>query len=483
MSRSLRGTFELLRAVLVPMAANALVLLLTTFAGGQRHFVVNLDYFAIPFVHLALRKVVGNVAATAVAGLMLSILIAADAWGAINDHYFADPLMLFDLLPFVSVWPWRLLAPLAVAGVALGTVLVIAAAPAIPRASTLAPVALCILGVVAFGRAGPAFGLPPGTGASMSSSGTAEILRPAVNQFLNERAGNVRSPTPIFANSFAVAYSPAVELPPRILSVGVESWGISRDRGTLDGQVAILARGFGPDYSMSVGTHDFHGSTLEGEVRELCGLQLNGIPRDASERNGLRGCLPHALGARGYVTSGWHGNSRSFYRRSDVYPAIGLQRMYSYETLRPRVDTLCKFLFVGICDADVLRMAVGSFSSRDRAFVHVMTLDTHLPLPPPEGGCAPDKSTQLCSWEEGIDRTLGSVVRAVRGAQVKPDLIVIYGDHAPPFLDFHSRVRFQTRKVPFVVFWRQGGQKRSPVLAESNQSNASRALAPLVSQR
>jgi phosphoglycerol transferase MdoB-like AlkP superfamily enzyme len=218
-------------------------------------------------------------------------------------------------------------------------------------------------------------------------------------------------------------------------------------------------------------------------VRELCGLQLNGIPRSASERAPLGDCLPRALAARGYATSGWHGNSGSFYRRNDIYPAIGLEIVNSYETLRPRVSRLCQFLFVGICDADVLRMAVGSFAKDERAFVHVMTLDTHLPLPPPKGACVDGKNSQLCSWEEGIDRTLESIVQALRRATVKPDLVVLFGDHAPPFLDFDTRSRFVTGQVPFVVLWRQSVQPRLEAVAASSPVKSEVGTGRLVSRR
>lgn len=473
----------LARAALVPLLANVLVHTLSVHAGGERHYFVNLDYFVVPVLYLVARRVAGRLVATVVAGMLLALLFAADVWGAINGHYFADPSMLFDLLPFVTAWPWRLLAPLMVGGLACAMLVVGLAAPSKPRWLDAAPTVLLLLVACATDAAWTHIQPTRQPQPNILSSGMATLLRPAINQLQNERSATVRVPTPMLANSFAVDYAPMARVPTNILSVGVESWGVSLDPETLARQRQILRRGLGGQYEMSFGAHHFHGSTLEGEVRELCGLQLNGIPRDATEREGLRHCLPRVLAAQGYVTSGWHGNSGSFYRRNDIYPAIGLQTVHAYETMRPRVATLCRLLFVGICDEDVLRMAAESFVSKQPAFVHVMTLDTHLPLPPPKRPCLRRHAAQLCSLEEGIDRTLESIVRAVSNAPVKPDLVVIFGDHAPPFLDALTRARFVSDQVPFVVLWRQGSTYGVQSLADTSGVRSANESKRLLTRR
>jgi hypothetical protein len=483
MSTSLHRLLCVARATLVPVVANLLVHLLSVYAAGERHFFVNFDYFAVPVAYFLADRVIGRLAATVLSGVLLGLLFAADVWGAINGHYFADPSMLFDLLPFATVWPWRLLAPLIVVGFGAAMLLVATSAPARPRWNTLLPALSLLLAAGVADAARPYVPVTSLSHAAFLSSGMANLLRPAINQFRNERIGTVRNPTPISANSFAVGYSADSDAPARILSVGVESWSISRNPETLRRQQEILTRALGGEYEISFGAHQFHGSTLEGEVRELCGLQLNGIPRDALERDSLHDCLPRALAERGYATSGWHGNSGSFYRRSEIYPAIGLQAVYSYEALRPQVGKLCRSLFVGICDADVLRLAAASFVEGRRSFVHVMTLDTHLPLPPPKRACPQRHGAQLCSWEEGIDATLGSIVHALEGARVKPDLVVIYGDHAPPFLDAETRGRFVAGQVPFVALWRHDAGLDGKRLADAVAGRPLDSAAGLLTQR
>jgi hypothetical protein len=439
------------RAAIIPVTANGLVI---AFSGSGRVFVFNLDYVLVPIVYFFVNRFIGHRTASVFAGLLLSLLLAADFWGCITGTYFANPGMLFDLLPFVAVWPWRLLAPLLLTAVAVSIALVEIASRYTARCLVLVPL-LLLLGVVSCADfVFPRFGSLQITQPKMISSGLANLFRPFINQIRNESTGDVRKPLPLAADSFALSYNSSRALPNRVLSIGIESWGILKDSKAQQTQTAILTNGLGRDYSITIGAHVFHGATLDGEVRELCGLGLNGVPRTVAERSTLRGCLPRILEMRGYATSGWHGNSSSFYRRGEIYPAMGFQDLHFYESMRPSVSVLCHRLFVGICDRDVLGFAVAKFRSQKLSFVHVMTLDTHLPLPRPVSPCPSNKSAQLCSYEEGIGQTLNTIVTSLREATIKPDLVVVYGDHAPPFLDSVERARFAVDKVPYVVLTR-----------------------------
>jgi hypothetical protein len=50
---------------------------------------------------------------------------------------------------------------------------------------------------------------------------------------------------------------------------------------------------------------------------------------------------------------------------------------------------------------------------------------------------------------------MDTIGRTVRRAPVKPDVVYIYGDHAPPYVTTNERLFFDRTKVPFIVLTRR----------------------------
>jgi len=251
-------------------------------------------------------------------------------------------------------------------------------------------------------------------------------------------------------------------LPPQILSVAVESLGLASDpaRRTL---LRPLLTVLGQRYAVRFGAHRFDGSTLPGEIRELCGLQADGIPNTPAllARLGAT-CLPARLRRLGYDTQALHGNGPLMYDRRAVYPAMGFNRRWFDADLRraaPGTGTCPGTAFAGVCDADVYARALSLFDGR-RRFVHVLTLDTHLPLPT-SGAPACDSAFAgnpgLCRYAQTTEASMRSLGQAVLGATHPPELIVVYGDHAPPFAATIARAQFAPHQVPYAVLTRMPG--------------------------
>lgn len=426
---------------LLPSLAVELFLLAT---GNGRAYPVNLDYLAVPLV-VACAGIAGRPLARMAGALAAALLMAIDGWSAVNQVYFADPLMIFEIAGFAGQWPWRLLLPLGLGLLALGALLVWWPAGRLRPLATLVGVAALGLVLVAADLAAARL-----VGGNLVSSATATLARPAINQWQNERRGIVRAPRPFPGESMASRLDAPSSWRPRMLSVAVESWGepIDPEDARLLEQ-ALTGPLAGRYRVVDARRQAYRGSTLEGEVRELCGLELDGIPRRAADMAWLKACLPARLAAAGWDTSGWHGNAGSFYRRSTVYPALGFTEAQFFETMAPRTSRLCRFLFVGICDSDALTQAVDWLAARPRGFAHVMTLDTHLPLPPTDAPCR-GRSRAYCDYLAGVRSTLRETAAALVAARRPPDIVVVYGDHAPPFLDADERALFQPGVVPFL---------------------------------
>lgn len=243
-------------------------------------------------------------------------------------------------------------------------------------------------------------------------------------------------------------------IPRQILSVSVESFGLAEDKEIRRYVLSGLILNLKGMYDINEYRHLYFGNTVQGEVRELCGLRLSGDVTNFRVTHKLRSCLPAMLARKGYDTNALHGNGPRFYSRLTVYPAMGFRRSWFYDDLKASDAAVVPCpgtLFRGACDALVYKRAVSLFDGRKR-FVHVMTLDSHLPLLGRAAGGCPDKiagDPAICGYVHVIEQSLTHLGEEMRRAQSHPDVIYIYGDHAPPFNSSIERKMFSADAVPF----------------------------------
>jgi hypothetical protein len=425
---------------------NLIVLAAGGYIEKSRLFIFNFDYLVVPVLVVVAAERWGGRVAWAVGTILLSVMVASDLWLVIGTVYLADPRIVIDMLGFASVWPWRLLLPILVCLLIACFGIVGTLKRATNAAATLA-VAACAASLLLLADQSA---VTTSCKVNVLSSGIVNLFRPFINQIENEQSNRFSRPLGIPGRTLASS-TRLYASNSRILSVAIESWGAPRDVAKATAMDRSIERAFGGDFKIiERDDHRFFGSTLEGEIRELCGLQLRGFPRLEMELNELTECLPARLSRNGWSTSAWHGNYGTFYRRDLVYPAMGFEAVEDFTTMRDSVPTPCSHLFVAICDRDVLQLALTWMASREPAFAHVMTLDTHFPLNSRPGECQSNASG-TCVYDERIGEVLQMIGDLVRHADVKPDYVVLYGDHAPPFLDETLRAEFTPNVVPFFV--------------------------------
>lgn len=240
----------------------------------------------------------------------------------------------------------------------------------------------------------------------------------------------------------------------RVLMVLVESMGAHRDpalQAWLSGRlVTALPRG---RYTVREQRVPFLGNTTTGELRTLCSLADDYRLLDAAAG---AGCLPARLAGAGWETIAFHGFSGNMFARRDWWPHAGFGRvLFAEEMLRPDAPR-CGLVFRGACDADVIDSAMAELQPQ-RRFVYVLTLNTHLPLPRTE---VPADLRRLCE-RAGTGDTVcqllaahGALLRhlgqALARTPVAP-LVVVAGDHAPPFSLRGERDQFSRQAVPVFV--------------------------------
>jgi phosphoglycerol transferase MdoB-like AlkP superfamily enzyme len=249
---------------------------------------------------------------------------------------------------------------------------------------------------------------------------------------------------------------------PNLVIVLVESWGLSTDpalnQALLDPyrNSALLDR-----YQVVQGAIPFHGATIAGEARELCGsaIGFHLLKASASE---LQGCLPGQLASLGYHTIALHGMNGGIFDRSSWYRTIGFQELWFKDRFEQQGLANCIGAFVGTCDSSIASWIGRRLEEPDSGpkFIHWMTLNSHLPVMVPTSipQAAPclsslslEPNSTLCSWYQLIAHVHQSVATLAMDGLARPTVFVIVGDHAPPFVNAGLRSRFSPAVVPYVL--------------------------------
>ncbi len=256
-------------------------------------------------------------------------------------------------------------------------------------------------------------------------------------------------------------------LPDRVVLVIVESMGLPVDSAVEALQRAALsAPRVRERYRLEVDTIPFHGSTVPGELRELCAVEASTVRPDVAALP-PEACLPARLGALGYRSVAVHGFSGVFFHRGAWYPELGFDEVYlggAVHRLTGEAER-CGLVFVGSCDADIAHWIGRRLQETSgRQLVYWLTLNAHSPFPAPDPALTELSCDDVPGLEPDVCRLLGHhdlVLRALADAAsapgIGPTLFVIVGDHAPPFATRGSRRRFHPDVVPAYLLWPRGG--------------------------
>jgi hypothetical protein len=249
---------------------------------------------------------------------------------------------------------------------------------------------------------------------------------------------------------------------PNVVLILVESWG-KPFAGQLEESLLrpysnsdITAK-----YTLSRGTVPFHGPTVAGEARELCGSAMGFglLNAPASE---LNDCLPAKMKGMGYQSIGVHGFSAGMFNRGELYRNLGFDESWFRDRLQAEGLSVCPGPFPGVCDAAVSTWIGDRLqrSSDSPQFIYWVTLNSHLPVPVPNRVKAPPSCSEvstvahdsaLCSWYQLVFNVHRSVSELALRSTARPTIFLIVGDHAPPFSSAELRGQFSDQVVPYVL--------------------------------
>lgn len=248
-----------------------------------------------------------------------------------------------------------------------------------------------------------------------------------------------------------------------IALVLVESWGWFNDaRVNALLEAPLIGSEIKKRYTVVTGSVPFRGSTVPGELRELCGLS-RGFRVAAGATSNLSGCLPWKLRSLGFQAVAIHGFQRQMFNRDLWYPKLGFEREIFLEDMpRNAGYRYCGTQFIGVCDSDVARVMrrelLDTSPDKDRKkLVYWLTLATHLELDDPQSRsnahCIPSlqgSAADVCALAEGLRSVLGEVAKIAADQSLPNTRFIIVGDHAPPFLIRSKREQFAQDRVPFI---------------------------------
>lgn len=394
--------------------------------------------------------------ATILAVLGITVALAIQIGIGIGTIYIDDPALIREYIGFIAFWPWREIAywsAFAAVGMFLLYLLLRRVDLAKARILPIAALLLIVSGLDIWGETETGYNY---LGDNILTSSGVRLIKLG-HQWA---ASPGFSSEPLTESMMAKKALMETPLPDRMLSVSVEALGLAKNQAYNDAIVTPMKRILAGHYDIEIGDHSAIGGTLSGEMRELCNLRTAGTPTAAVAKELSPNCLPKHLAGLGYKTLGIHGNSRFFYNRQEVYPALGFTDTLFSDSFpmgdlpAPRCKTRA---FDGICDSAAFAAALKFIGEAPKRYAHVMTLDTHFPLGTTDLG---DEScnrvsglsnSDLCLYVNQMANLLAELARQLVAADIGPDVIFIFGDHAPPYVTATERAYFERDTVPFIV--------------------------------
>ncbi|MDO3664251.1 sulfatase-like hydrolase/transferase [Acinetobacter higginsii] len=221
----------------------------------------------------------------------------------------------------------------------------------------------------------------------------------------------------------------------KILLIVNESWGVVPDQI----QQSILEDVIeSPQIaSHEIGSLTTNGFTINGEIRELCGIGLKHFNLK-DQNNGFDSCLANLYKKQGYSTIAMHGATGAMYDRKYWYPKAGFDHVIFRDTLET-LKSRC-YSFPGFCDRDLLPLITEQFRAKEKIFYYWLTLNSHVnydlrDLKKDLFDCRKfgiDISSTSCRNLKLQKQFFYYLAELIKKPEMHGAYIIVVGDHAPP---------------------------------------------------
>lgn len=248
---------------------------------------------------------------------------------------------------------------------------------------------------------------------------------------------------------------------PKILFIVAESWGVLRNSVAQDYILQKVYRNKNNFDFIFSGEISASGATVEGELRELCGLGLRnkGFALSRVENNVFDNCLPNQLKQKNYMTMALHGTSGLLYDRTDWYIKAGFQQALFGEHF---LDLRRCTAFKGVCDTQLMDEVAKSFQKygREKLFFYWMTLTSHQPYAKQDiynqrFDCkkfAMNPTGDACHNAQLQTQFFDDLAQLIQKPEMKGVEVIVVGDHQPPVWGEEEVSKIKPLKVGYLHF-------------------------------
>jgi hypothetical protein len=222
-----------------------------------------------------------------------------------------------------------------------------------------------------------------------------------------------------------------------------ESWGLHNNLQKRMEQIKPILMLSNIGYTVHLDSSLFFGGTSQAEARELFNKSgeayysiiqhgfsnINGIAQQKKDA----GYNTIALQSfSGFYSSGYH------FRK-----AAGFNSIKDFSFFRQLAPTNYSNHYISVNDEAVFDYGFKKLSNQNKAFLYILTINTHLPFHTQTG------MSELESQYQRIKQQFSFLANLLKKYPVNK--LVIVGDHPPPFLTEFERSHYATKYVPALI--------------------------------
>ena len=223
----------------------------------------------------------------------------------------------------------------------------------------------------------------------------------------------------------------------------LESWGLHNNLQKRMEQIKPILMLSNNGYTVQLDSSLFFGGTSQAEARELFNKSgeayysiiqhgfsdINGIAQQKKEA----GYNTIALQSfSGFYSSGYH------FRK-----AAGFNSIKDFSFFRQLAPTNYSNHYISVNDEAVFDYGFKKLSNQNKAFLYILTINTHLPFHTQTG------MSELESQYQRIKQQFSFLANLLKKYPLNK--LVIVGDHPPPFLTEFERSQYATKYVPTLI--------------------------------
>ena len=223
----------------------------------------------------------------------------------------------------------------------------------------------------------------------------------------------------------------------------LESWGLNRDFMKRNEQLKSIFDLDSFGYKIQFDSSLFFGGTTSAEVREL--YNKSGEAYYSIIQNGSSDAisLPQRKKNKGYNTislqsfSGYYSNGYHFRK------IAGFNQIKDFTFFKDYTPLNFNNHYISVNDETVLDYGLKLISTQKKAFLYVLTINTHLPFR------AQGNKSELQSQYNRITEQFTHLAKLLK--QYPVNKLVIVGDHPPPFYTRKELDQYSSKFVPAVI--------------------------------